>query len=553
MSKKQSWTTSMSKTKQNQFSGKSIRRLLLQAVRALRTNKFDDAIIYLDEILEREPDNNRGVAILFTTYYRSKQFDNARAVGSKAAELNPSSEYILNNQACLLIGAGETESAKELLLSLIEQYGNTAQWLYNLGLAHQTSGDYELAIESFKSAMTNEPDHHQSAIQLSALQTKLGLHEQANETLNLLRLITTSQPTTNAGYINHSIRYGLLSKSSVEQEIALWGDQFIPKNRRYAHNPMPAKNQPLKIGFIIGAIPSLTWEIMILPLLEQLNKKGHEICIFWHNADKPKTTLTVYYCRNLSDANFAREIRNKPQDVLIDIGGMHIQTRERALGLQLAKKQFGWLKHPGMYSTDCVNVLDNLLEQRPFAVQIPSKLELPNSQKLPQNTIAAIGCASGLSEQNLKLWAKILSELPKKKMMLDVENVLIQNRLTAGFNEHGISADRLQFAENIICKKGDIVLANLYDNPIDKSCLAYTQGATLITLNGELLPARQTARLLKQTDNEDWIAENDYDYIKTVVECVTNKTKNTKLKSQIKQSGLFDINSYADIMCDNLY
>ena len=123
-------------TKTKQFSGKSIRRLLLQAVRALRTNKFDNAETYLNEVLTREPENNRGLAILFTTFYKNKQFDKARLIGSKAAELNPASQYILNNQACLLIGNGEIAPAKTLLDSLIEQYGATAQWLYNLGLAH---------------------------------------------------------------------------------------------------------------------------------------------------------------------------------------------------------------------------------------------------------------------------------------------------------------------------------------------------------------------------------------------------------------------------------
>jgi len=173
--------------KPNEFSGKSIRRLLLQAVRALRTNKFDNAVIYLNEVLTREPDNARGNAILFTTYYRSEQFDQAREVGDKAAELNPSSQYILNNQACLLIGKQKYSNAKKLLTQLIEDYGETSQWLYNLGLAYLNNDELDQAATHFMSALNIEPNHQQSALQLSAIQVRQGLHEDSVETLNLLR------------------------------------------------------------------------------------------------------------------------------------------------------------------------------------------------------------------------------------------------------------------------------------------------------------------------------------------------------------------------------
>ena len=38
-------------------SGKSIRLLLRRSVRSIRTNQFDDAIKFIDEVLERQPDN----------------------------------------------------------------------------------------------------------------------------------------------------------------------------------------------------------------------------------------------------------------------------------------------------------------------------------------------------------------------------------------------------------------------------------------------------------------------------------------------------------------
>jgi len=540
-------------TKKNQFSGKSIRRLLLQAVRALRTNKFDDAVTYLDEVLKREPDNARGNAILFTTYYKNEQFDEAQEVGDKAAELNPASQYILNNQACLLIGKKRFSDAKDLLNQLIDKYGETPQWLYNLGLAYSHNNQPSEAIQHFKSVLDIDPNHHQSAIQLSSLQIQLGLHEDAAETLNLLRLITSSQPTTSAGYIRHSIQFGLLNKKTAKQEITMWGDQFIPKNRQYPQSSLPKKGKPLTFGFIIGSVSGMNWELIIKPLLEQLKDNGHDITIYWHNKKRPKTDLTLVQSRQLSDADFARAIRKQMPDVLIDIGGMHIQTRERALGLQLAKKQFGWLQHPGVYSSSCVDILDSRLDKNAFAISTPKGFALPNCKKVGKDVIAAIGCADGLSEKNIQLWSKVLKKLSKKKILLDVEKKNIQERLVSLFKENGIAKNRIKFAQNITFKSGDIVLTNLFNNPIAQTCLAHAQGATIFTLKGELFPAQQTSRLLEQTNNDQFISNTEKEYVDNIVKLV-KKDNFTKLTPyQTKKSEILNIEKFAQQFIDSLY
>ena len=130
-------------------SGKSIRLLLRRSVRSIRTNQFDDAIKFIDEVLERQPDNQRANALKFTAYYMSKQYEKARLIGSKAASLNPRSEYILNNHACLQLSKGFPKEAEELLENLVTERGENSQWLYNLGLAYAQLGKFELAIDTF--------------------------------------------------------------------------------------------------------------------------------------------------------------------------------------------------------------------------------------------------------------------------------------------------------------------------------------------------------------------------------------------------------------------
>lgn len=539
--------------KPNEFSGKSIRRLLLQAVRALRTNKFDNAVIYLNEVLTREPDNARGNAILFTTYYRSEQFDQAREVGDKAAELNPSSQYILNNQACLLIGKQKYSNAKKLLTQLIEDYGETSQWLYNLGLAYLNNDELDQAATHFMSALNIEPNHQQSALQLSAIQVRQGLHEDSVETLNLLRLITPSQPITSANYIRHSAAYGLIDKLSLEQEVKLWGDQFIPKNRNYPSKPLPKRGKSLKLGFIIGDVNELDWSLLISPLLEQLEKNKHKVTVYWHKKDQPKTDFSLFQCRQLSDTNFAKLIREQSLDALIDIGGMHIQTRERTLGLQIANQQFGWLQHPGFYSSDRVRILDKSEDSQAFAISVPKKFILEKSKKVGKNVIAAIGCSNGLSEKNIQLWAQALTELPKHKILIDAVKKDIQENLVKRFNNYGVDSKRVLFAQNINFKQGDIALTNLFNNPIAQTCVAYMQGATILTLKGELFPAQQISKFLMQTDNENYISETEKEYTDSIVKFTKKNTAPKLTPAKIKKSGILNIENFALQFIDKIY
>ncbi len=529
-------------------SGKSVKRLLRQAVRALRTDQFSNAIRFIDEVLERQPENVRANALKFTTYYMNQQLEKARLVGAKAAELNPKSEYILNNHACLQLGVGKAAEAKALLSSLVEQYGDNPQWLYNLGLSHAQLGEFDLAIHTFRRVLDIQPDYHKALLQLASVQLKLGLHEDVFQTLNMLRLVNPSQHTSSASHIYHALRFNQLDKESLSQEIAIWGDHFIPKNKAY-ENKSIAPNKALKLGFVIGSTLSFEWKTMVRPLINAIAKLGHEITVYWHQSGVlPVSTsknIRIENCRSLSDADFARLCRNPQNDILIDVGGMHTQTRERAYGINLANKQYAWLVHAGIFSTDLIENLDEKLGSYTFAIQesTPSN-NTKKTNTLPEKSIAAIGCEAGLSLKTVETWSKILHQ-SHLTLVLDVEREAIQQQLLKRFANFGISDTFLQFDAHIKTKPRDLVLDNLDYNAIGKATTALMDGATVITLKGELFPTTRTAALLEQTKNTQWIGKNEQDYVDLALKLIKTKKKNTRIKTQIKQSGVGDIDKFS--------
>ena len=532
-------------------SGKSVRLLLRRSVRCIRTNQFDDAIKFIDEVLERQPENKRANALKFTAYYMSKQYEKARLVGSKAASLNPKSEYILNNHACLQLNKGFAQEAEGLIDSLVIERGENSQWLYNLGLAHAQLGKYELAIDTFNRVLDIEPSYYRALLQRASVELKLGLHESAYQTLNILRFITKNQHTSGASHIFHGIRFNQLDQESLQQEIAIWGDQYIPKSRAYENKPIDT-TKPYKLGFVVGAIPKLEWNTIVWPLINELAKNEHQVSVYWHQTGilpiAESSNISIKNCRKVSDADFARLCREAENDFLIDIGGMHTLTRERTFGINLANKQFAWLTHAGIFSTALMESLDEKLGTYRFAVvakTVQTKQENNPSNKMPRNAIAAIGCEAGLSLKTVKTWSKILKQ-SSKKLALDVHQEAIQQQLLKRFALYGIDQKQITFVTDIEFKPGHIVLENLDYNAIAKASQAVISGANVITMSGELFPAQRTANLLQHIGKKDWVCDNEHQYIATVLDLIDSKYKNSKIKSQIKSSEIENISNFAE-------
>jgi len=196
--------------------------------------------------------------------------------------------------------------------------------------------------------------------------------------------------------------------------------------------------------------------------------------------------------------------------------------------------------------------LDDKFSDQAFAIHLPKEIKLPNCIQLDSDSIGAIGCAEGISERNIMVWSEILKALPNKRLVLDTINKPIQETLKERFLEYGIKSTQLVFTENVLCTDGSIMLTNLYNNPIEKSCLAYVQGANIITLKGDLLPSQLISKLLVQTHNGEYVFDTEQGYIDGVVKASKSKAKK-KFNKEIESSKLLDIKAYTKQLVSSFY
>jgi len=224
-------------------------------------------------------------------------------------------------------------------------------------------------------------------------------------------LIQPNSSTAHSEYIHCAAISDNISPDGLLQELRFWGDRFIPNGKRYDVVNLKSKTS-LNIGFINAALPNAWVDRVVAPLANQFANNGDRVTFYCHNnLLKLNDNINVINATNISDANFARRVRNDEIDVLIDLCGMRKGNRQRALGLQLASKQFSWLGHEGVFATPLVESLEEKLNHSASKFYFQEQ-DSDTKESWPKNTFAGIAGNNGLSYSVIKTWAGVLKLCP---------------------------------------------------------------------------------------------------------------------------------------------
>ena len=536
-------------------SGLSIKKLYSRSVRALRRSNHSDALMLTQEIIDRQADHPGAHAVQFSSLFKSKKFELARLMGNEAAKHNPKSVFILNNQACLELEKNNPAPAAQLLSSLIEHYGEQAQWVYNLALAYELSGKYEKAISMYRRTLDQDPQHEKAARKLSETSQLLGHYEEATQSYNYWRLLNSKNEMSHCEYIHSAAKSNNISATDLNIELNLWKDRFIPKGKRYEKEDVSAKKS-LNIGFIYSGFDYDWLNKIVIPVANQLVENGDQVIFYSTSAilgvdESISTVLT----QRASDADFARRVRKDKVDVLIDLCGMRKDNRQRAMGLQLASKQYSWLNHEGYFATPLISSLDHKLEQTYIA-----KTDNPGTDKTkwPKNTFAGLAGQNGLSYQVIKAWASILTMCPDWSLNIDtkrlksepaqISDVLkanIEKLLLQRFSAAGIERSRITFETNLQADKNTIALDNFCNNDPIALSEYLLNGATAVTLHNDLHPGQRNTQLIKQLGIDANTSEDSSAFINNAIALANGKSNLSPLSASKKhQTKLANISDF---------
>jgi predicted O-linked N-acetylglucosamine transferase (SPINDLY family) len=525
------------------YSDTPLNELVSKSIRALRDSQHHHAIEITKQIIEQQSNHAGAHAIQFSSLFKSKRFEQARRMGGRAAQLNPKSVFILNNQACLQLEAKQPAAAAGLLKSLIEQFGERAQWLYNLALAQRMVGNFEYAITMFGRTLDHQPEHDRAAFQLADCLQTIGRAEEAVRSYDYVRLLRSKHAPTHSNYIHHAVANNRLSKIDLAHELALWRERFIPKDKRYTVG-QPSAALSINMGFLIGDIEHRWLRSMVAPVINQLANSKDSITVYWHHEKPPlelfNEDVAVIFSAAMSDADFARQVRADGSDVMIDICGMRAGSRQRALGLHLAGRQYGWLAHEGHYATPLVVTLDDKLKSQRFFIEANQE----TTQAAPEKTLMGINSQRGLAYDVVKTWAIILHQLPNWKLHLDAQQQHVKDALRQRFETLDIADERLIFDPQVGIKPGSIVLDNFITNDPVNAGHALQAGGILVALKGPLFPAQQSAALLSQLERGDWLCGSTAEYVARAIALADGALAEAIAQEQFDSSRLHNLQTF---------
>ncbi|RMG40698.1 MAG: hypothetical protein D6725_02895, partial [Planctomycetota bacterium] len=251
-------------------------------------------------------------------------------------------------------------------------------------------------------------------------------------------------------------------------------------------------------------------------------------------------------CGALSDSELARQIRSDALHVLVDLGGHTAANRAGVLVRRPAPKQVVYLGYPGTTGLSCVDAIiadpwvvpaehGPLYTERVYRLPRCFLCYHPpeNAPEVAPPPFRKRGCVSfgsfnhlsKLSDTTVRLWARILGEIPDARLVLKALALTDPGtrQLTARrFAEAGIDPQRIDLLpptvplERFLAEYAriDIALDTTPYGGGTTTCEALWMGVPVLTFPGDRFAGRMSASILSAAGLTELIAASADDYVR---------------------------------------
>ncbi len=507
----------------------------------------------------------------------------------KTAELLPSDAETHNNLGIVFEDRGQLESAVASYSNALKLKPDFAAAHYNLGNALIELGSIDDAIASYRRALLIQPDFAVVHSNLGAALQDLGKHDEAvlsyrrvlekmpdyNDThSNLLFAMNSSSSFSAAECLEEALRYGKSVAKKVTSRFTTWLCESQPQRLRVGIVSSDLRNHP--VGYFLESF------------IQQLDSSRVELIAYptVDYADELTTRIQPYFSHwrvifGLNDQDSANLIHSDGIHILLDLTGHTAKNRLPIFAWKPAPVQVSWL---GYFATTGIAEMDYVLADEasipkshhahfsesiwylPESKQCLSqpKIDLPISP-LPalQNRHITFGCFQRLTkieDATLKLWKKILTELPHAQLRLackELGDTTVIGKMAQRLQRLGIDPARVMMSGATASWQEYMARYAEVDMMFDTSpytgttttCEALWMGVPTLTLAGNTFLSRHGTSVLNAAGLSDWIATSEADYVANAVSFAGDLPKlaalRAGLREQVRVSPLFDAPRFA--------
>ena len=461
------------------------------------------------------------------------------------------------------------ELGREPAKVLAEAKADSADAQISYGLTCFFTSHYLEAIEAFEKALKIEPNNVEALNRCGMSYGYIANNEKAQTYFQ--RSLSASRNGNRASRLlvcsnNYLEDMDEAEVAQAHREAAAELEAQIDSVASLKLDHAAAASRKLRIGICSEDFRLHSVAYFLMPIFKHYDANKWEIFCY---SDVPKADEVTedikrrvdhfIACNGLTDEQVYQQIRADDIDVLIDLMGYFGQSRFGVFAKRAAPVQMTYLGYPNTtglsqmdyrivdkhtdkgddeyYSESLIRLDDSFICFEPDA-RAPELSSLP-MQTAGFVTFGAFNSIQKLTELNIRMWSKVLCELPTSRLLLKSiplnEAALVESMLER-FGAYGVSRERIDVVgitptreEHLgLYAKVDIHFDTYPYNGTTTTCEALWQGVPTLTLAGERHRSRVGLSILHQVGFDDWVTFSEKEFVERAI------SKAGELESLIK-------------------
>jgi protein O-GlcNAc transferase len=577
---------------------------------ALRDLKrYEDAIASYDQALALRPEfaqalNNRGLALFDLGQIPAAvaSYDRALALEAGYAEA-----YLNRGNALRLLK--QLDAALASYQRAVELKPDYAEAHSNCGIVWKELRQWDAALASFDRAIEVAPDHAEAYSNRGALFGELRRHDEAAANFNQAIAIKPDLNGAHSMRLHsrmHSCDWGTYeaelaelqariekdqgaespfcltalfdSASLLKKAAESWVRREFPVNTALGTLPGRNGHERVRVGYFSADYREHPVSQLLAGVIERHDRSRFEVVGFSFGRDTQdamrqrmeRAFERFVDVRERTDRQIAELARELRIDVAVDLGGFTQDSRPGVFALRSAPLQINYLGYPGTMGAPYMDyvIADRTIIPEGSAghyaekvVYLPESYQ-PNDQTrgMAQRVYERAECA--LPQQGFVYscfnnsykitpgvfagWMRILKRVVGSVLWLSQGNASAVRNLREEAQRHGVSPQRLVFAERLPSlgehlarqRVADLFLDTLPFNAHTTGSDALWAGLPVLTRVGESFAGRVGASLLRAVGLEELITETAAQYEDLAVELASDAARLANIRARLAEQRL---------------
>jgi protein O-GlcNAc transferase len=440
--------------------------------------RFDEATAAYRRALELKPDYAEACYNLGNALSERGQLDEAIATYRRAIELKPGCAGAQNNLGSALAGQGRLDEAIATYRQALRLKPDLLGLHGNLGIALRERGQLDEAVAAFRQALQLRPDLPEAHSNLGNALKDQGDLDGAIAAYRRSLDLKPDHASAQSNLIHALHFHPGHDAGTIAAECRRWNRQFGEPLKQFIlpHPNDRDPERPLRIGYVSPDLRDHVVGRNLLPLFEHHDPRNFEI-LCYAGVVHPDRLTAAFRQRaqqwrstvGLSDEALAEIIRRDRVDILVDLTQHMARNRLPMFARKPAPVQVSFAGYPESTGLEAIEyrISDRSLETpsetgRPANKEQVSLLDSfwcydvrgaePEVNSLPalESGIVTFGCLNNFCKVNeplLRLWARVLKEVPDSRLILLSSQGSHRQRTLETLAGEGVEPCRVEFAE----------------------------------------------------------------------------------------------------------